>query len=155
MYRYIQFIDLVTDRFIVETLLIYESGTLNDKHITAEDGALERTRYVSGKLVWCRIDATLNDLFGYVRSVRIVQEMSSCYLDVGSEDDFHVNVNKLYCFGPRRVEVMFIDNWLIKHTITTLSTRRIAITRALHGQRLPKLLVEASFYRLQQHFNTQ
>lgn len=58
-------------------LLIYESGTLDDKHITAEDGALERTRYVSGKLVWYRIDATLNDLFGYVRSVGTVQEMSS------------------------------------------------------------------------------
>lgn len=51
MYRYIQFIDLVTDSFIVKTLVIYESGTLDDKHIIAEDGALERARYVSGKLV--------------------------------------------------------------------------------------------------------
>lgn len=101
MYRYIQFIDLVTDRFIVETLLIYESGTLNVKYITTEDGALERARYVSSKLVWYRIDATLNQVFGYVRSVGTVQEMSSCYLDVRSEDDSRVNINKLYCLDPR------------------------------------------------------
>lgn len=46
MYRYIQFNDLVTDRFIVEPHLIHESGIVGDKQITVEDGALERARYV-------------------------------------------------------------------------------------------------------------
>lgn len=71
--------------------------TLDDKHIIVEDGALERARYVSDKLFWCRIHATFNDLFGYVKSVGTVQEMSSCYFDVSCKDVSRVNVNKLFC----------------------------------------------------------